>query len=308
LNRRQTLAIVAGSATGVGSTRPADAQAATPKTKQRKVLWAANVRTKPLPERFEAARVGGFTHMSMFPIDFQQLLSAGQTHLDIQRQVRDSGIGIVACDPFTKWVPRWAMPQGYPDSYKQFVDYDADFMFRMAEALGADTINCVEPFGVKYSAEELADALGAFSEKAARHGLRTALEFMPISGIADLRAGWDVVSRIKSRHVGLTFDTWHYFRSTPEAPLLASIPAERFFEVQLADALPQIQGGDLVTDLLQFRLPPGDGSFDIKSVLAVLRSKKATASIGPEVFSKAFDDMTAVDAGRVAGGSLARWI
>jgi sugar phosphate isomerase/epimerase len=308
VNRRQTLAIVAGSATGVASTRHADAQAAMPKAKHRKVLWAANVRTKPLPERFEAARVGGFTHMSMFPIDFQQLLSAGQTHRSIQRQVRDSGIGIVACDPFTKWVPRWAMPQGYPDSYKQFVDYDADFMFRMTEALGADTINCVEPFGVKYSAEELADALGAFSERAARNGLRTALEFMPISGIADLRAGWDVVNRIKSRHVGLTFDTWHYFRSTPDAGLLASIPAARFFEVQLADALSQIQGGDLVTDLLQFRLPPGDGSFDIKSVLDVLRSKNATASIGPEVFSKAFDDMTAVDAGRLAGQSLARWI
>jgi sugar phosphate isomerase/epimerase len=109
VNRRQTLAIVAGSATGLASTRHAGAQAATPKTKQRKVLWAANVRTKPLPERFEAARVGGFTHMSMFPIDFQQLLSAGQTHRGIQRQVGDSGIGIVACDPFTKF----RSPNGY---------------------------------------------------------------------------------------------------------------------------------------------------------------------------------------------------
>lgn len=131
---------------------------------------------------------------------------------------------------------------------------------------------------------------------------------MPISGIADLRAGWDVVSRIKSRHVGLTFDTWHYFRSTPDAALVAAIPAERFFETQLADAVPEIQGGDLVTDLLQFRLLPGDGSFDIKSVLAVLRQKKAVASIGPEVFSKAFDDMTATEAGRKAGASLSRWL
>jgi sugar phosphate isomerase/epimerase len=131
---------------------------------------------------------------------------------------------------------------------------------------------------------------------------------MPISGIADLRAGWDVVSRIKSRHVGLTFDTWHYFRSTPDAALVAAIPAERFFETQLADAVPEIQGGDLVTDLLQFRLLPGDGSFDIKSVLAVLRQKKAVASIGPAVFSKAFDDMTATEAGRKAGASLSRWL
>jgi sugar phosphate isomerase/epimerase len=314
LNRRTLMASATGSAlASAGLSGCANPQANTTGAsmnsgKVRKVLWAANVRSKPLAERFEAARVGGFTHMSMFPIDFQQLLSNGQTHASIKSMVRASGIGFVACDPFTKWVPRWAMPAGYPDSYKQFVDYDADFMFRMAEALAADTINCVEPFGNKYSTEELANALGAFSETAAKNGLKTAFEFMPISGVPDLKAGWDIISRVNTKNVGLTFDTWHYYRSTPNAALLAQIPIEKIFEVQLADALPQIQGGDLITDLLQFRLAPGDGSFDIKSLLDIVRQKGTITSIGPEVFSKAFDDMTAVDAGRKAGASLARWL
>jgi sugar phosphate isomerase/epimerase len=293
---------------GCASTQTNTKAASMNLSKVRKVLWAANVRNKPLAERFEAARVGGFTHMSMFPIDYQQLLSNGQTHASIKSTVRASGVGFVACDPFTKWVPRWAMPAGYPDNYRQFVDYDEDFMFRMAETLGADTVNCVEPFGVKYSTEELADSLGAFSERAAKNGLKTALEFMPISSITDLRAGWDVVNRVNTKNVGLTFDTWHYYRSKPDAALLAQIPIEKIFEVQLADALPQIQGGDLVTDLLQFRLPPGDGSFDIKSLLDILRKNGVISSIGPEVFAKAFDDMTALDAGRKAGASLSRWL
>jgi sugar phosphate isomerase/epimerase len=312
-HRRTFLAASVGAALATGGlslglTGCASAGGQASSSKLRKVLWAANVRNKPLAERFEAARVGGFTHMSMFPIDFQQLLSNGQTHDSIKSMVRASGIGFVACDPYTKWVPRWAMPAGYPDSYKQFVDYDASFMFRMAETLGADTINCVEPFGVKYTTEELANALGAFSEIAAKNGLKTAFEFMPISGVPDLQAGWDVISRVNSKNVGLTFDTWHYYRSTPNPALLAQIPLEKIFEVQLADALPQIQGGDLVTDLLQFRLPPGDGSFDIKSLLDIIRQKGPIASMGPEVFAKAFDDMTALDAGRKAGASLARWL
>jgi sugar phosphate isomerase/epimerase len=309
INRRTFLAVAAGAAlTSSGLSGCASAGIQSGSKKFRKVLWAANVRNKPLAERFEAARVGGFTHMSMFPIDFQQLLSSGQTHDSIKSMVRASGIGFVACDPYTKWVPRWAMPAGYPDSYKQFVDYDADFMFRMAETLGADTINCVEPFGTKYTTEELANALGAFSEAAAKNGLKTAFEFMPISGVPDLKAGWDIISRVNSKNVGLTFDTWHYYRSTPNAASLAQIPIEKIFEVQLADALPQIQGGDLVTDLLQFRLPPGDGSFDIKSLLDIIRQKGPIVSIGPEVFAKAFDDMTALDAGRKAGASLSRWL
>lgn len=314
-NRRSIVASAVASAGlgALGLSSCATSQSSAPaQTNQpisvRKVLWAANVRTKPLADRFEAARVGGFTHMSMFPIDFQQLLSSGQTHDSIKRMVRDSGIKFASCDPFTKWVPRWAMPAGYPDSYKQFVDYDADYMFRMAETLGADTINCVEPFGTKYSAEELANALGTFSERAAKNGLKTALEFMPISGITDLRAGWDILSRIDSKSVGMTFDTWHYYRSTPNAQLLIEIPIAKIFEVQLADAIAQIQGGDLVTDLLQFRLAPGDGSFDIKSLLDIIRKKGTIQSIGPEVFAKAFDDMTALDAGRKAGTSLARWL
>ena len=314
LDRRTFIASATGAAlattglSGCANTQGSASGSPTATGQVRKVLWAANVRNKPLAKRFEAARVGGFTHMSMFPIDYQQLRSQGQSHESIKSMVRASGIGFVACDPFTKWVPRWAMPAGYPDSYKQFVDYDADYMFRMAETLGADTINCVEPFGTKYSTEEMANGLGAFSELAAKNGIKTALEFMPISGIADLRAGWDVVNRVNSKNVGLTFDTWHYYRSTPNAQLLAQIPIEKIFEVQLADAIAQIQGGDLVTDLLQFRLAPGDGSFDIKSLLNIIRQKGPIQSIGPEVFAKAFDEMTALDAGRKAGASLARWL
>jgi sugar phosphate isomerase/epimerase len=313
MDRRKLLktigaATLAAAAFGVTACVQQPIQKIVKSTKTRRVLWAACVRNKPLAERFEAARIGGFTHMSMFPIDYQDLLNKGQTHATIKQLVRESGIGFVACDPYTKWVPRWAMPAGYPESYKQFVDYDEDFMFRMAETLGADTINCVEPFGVKYSAEELANALGTFSEKAAKNGLKTALEFMPISSITDLRSGWDILSRINSKNVGLTFDTWHYYRSTPDIELLKKIPGDRIFEVQLADAMPEIQGGDLVTDLLQFRLPPGDGSFDIKSLLDVLKEKGPITSMGPEVFSKAFDEMRAMDAGQKAGASLNRFL
>jgi hypothetical protein len=45
--------------------------AAAAKTIERRVLWAATVRTKPFLERIAAAQEGGFTHISVFPIDYR---------------------------------------------------------------------------------------------------------------------------------------------------------------------------------------------------------------------------------------------
>jgi len=274
----------------------------------RRVLWAANVRSKPFAERLESAAEHGFTHMSMFPIDYRSLLEGGQTPADIRRAIEASGVEVLVCDPFTQWVPRWELPDGYPDDCVAFVNFDEDFIFGMAETTGASVVNCVEPFGVPYETDELVDAMGAFAERAARNGLRVAHEFMPISGIPDLKSGWAVVEPQDPALVGLTFDTWHFFRSDPDTELLASIPGDRIFEVKLADALNELQGGDLTTDLLQYRRQPGDGEFDLDAVVSILKRNGAWRSVGPEVFAAEMDSLTTDAAVEKAASALVRFV
>jgi sugar phosphate isomerase/epimerase len=274
----------------------------------RRVLWAANLRTRPLADRLEAAAASGFTHMSMFPIDFRLLLDSGMGAAAIGQQIRASGVRVHVCDPFVQWVPDFAIPSGYPPDYVAFIAHDEDFLYRMAEAVGAEAVNCVEGLGRPYEPAALSDALGEFALRARRRGLSTAFEFMPISSVPDLAAGWRIVAPLESAGVGLTFDTWHYFRSRPDPALLATIPPARILEVQLADAMLALRGASLTEDLLRFRMLPGDGELDIAGVVAILRRIGAWRSVGPEVFADAMDALAPQEAARRAARSLDRFL
>ncbi len=165
----------------------------------------------------------------MFPIDYRSMRSAGRSAQDIRAELEDSGVAICACDPFVQWVPRFQVPAGYPADYVAFVDHSEDTLYEMAEAIGATSVNCVEPFGVRYEVAELVDALGAFATRAKAHGLTAQLEFMPISGIPDLAMAWAILQQVPT--VNFTFDTWHFHRSNPDHALLATIPPARIVEV-----------------------------------------------------------------------------
>lgn len=274
---------------------------------ERRVLWAANVRTKPLDERLAAARVGGFTHMSVFPIDWRGWTASGLAPAEIRRRFRDAGVRVLAIDPFVQWTPGFALPEGYPPEYLGFIDFSEEAVLRIAEELEAEGVNCVEGLGQPHERAALVDALGGLADRAATRGLRVTLEFMPISSIPDLHAGWDIVSAVARPNVGLCFDTWHYFRSDPAPELLATIPADRVFEVQLADATRALQGRDLTDDLLRFRRLPGEGELDIAGVAASLKAMGAWRSVGLEIFADAFDALDAVEVGRRCGENLTAW-
>lgn len=297
MRRRDVLGV------GLAAAVPAVAQ-----TAPRRVLWAASVRTKPFDARLDAAAANGFTHMSMFPIDYRMLLDSGMTDAAIGQRIRTSGIQVHVCDPFVQWVPNFAIPAGYPPDYVAFIAHDEAFLYRMANAVGAEAVNCVEGLGQQYEPAALSDALGEFALRARRQGLRTAFEFMPISSVPDLAAGWRLVEPLASAGVGLTFDTWHYFRSRPDGALLSRIPADRILEVQLADATLALRGANLTEDLLRYRLLPGDGEFDIAGVVAQLKRMGARRSVGPEVFSDTMDALDTPQAARLAARSLDRWL
>jgi len=302
LDRRRFLkmAVAAAAAQMLGG------QEAMANTIERKVLWAANVRNKSLDDRLLAARAGGFDAMSIFPIDFVNWTDAGLSGRQIRQRHDDAGIKLAIVDPFVQWVPDFEIPAGYPAENISFIDHTEDDVFRMAEELEATQIDVVEGLGQSHAFNALVDALGGFADRAAARGLRLGHEPMPISSIATLRQGWDLVRTIDRPNLGLTFDTWHFWRAEPDHDLLRTIPGEKIFDVQLVDAT-SAPKGDLLNDLLRHRLFAGEGDFDLETTVGILREIGGYRSVGPELFSDAMDALDAETAGRLAGMNMAAW-
>ena len=270
----------------------------------RRVLWAASLRTKPLDARLAAAQAGGFAHMSVFPIDWRRWRHGGLNGAAIRSKLRDAGVRVLVIDPFVQWVPGFAMPADYPADYRSFIDFPEAEILHIAEELEAETINCVEGLGQSFETAALADAFAAFADRAGERGLKVTLEFMPISSIPDLQAGWTIVEQANRANAGLTFDTWHFFRSRPNFELLAQVPGDKIFEVQLADALTELQAPSLTEDLLRFRRLPGEGQLHMARVVSALKQIGAWRSVGPEVFADAMDALEATEVGARCGRSL----
>jgi sugar phosphate isomerase/epimerase len=309
LSRRDMITTAAATALVTGcasqSSRPSSSVTS---ASNRRVLWAANVRTKSLSDRLIAARAGNFTHMSIFPIDWKGWRDSGQSVATMRAMIADTGIKVLAIDPFVQWVPGFTIPDYYPVQNRGFIQFDEAAILAIADEAGAEAINCVEGLGQPNEISLLTDAFGSFADRAKARGLRVTLEFMPISSIKGIREGWAIVEGANRSNAGLCFDTWHYFRSYEDAATLARIPAGKIFEVQLADATKAQRVPDMIEDLLRFRLLPGDGEFDIAGIAAALKAKGAWNSVGPEVFADWIDALPAQAVGTQCGAALQRWM
>jgi sugar phosphate isomerase/epimerase len=278
---------------------------------ERRVQWAATVRTKQLQERVASAAAVGFTHLTLFPSDVSRWEDEGMPLTTMKSIMADGGVKLLAIDPYGQWIPDFSFPADYPEMLRAHFDFNEQDVFRMAEELGAEEVNVVEPirgpWRRTYAPGALADAFGTFADRARSRGLVTTLEFMPISSVPDLSTAWDIVSSASRADAGICFDTWHFVRSNSSLELLAEIPGEQIIEIQLADGAEEPVDGDLIKDLLHFRDAPGDGSFPIAEIVSTLKHIGAYRSVGPEIFSDAYDAMSCDEAMSRAATSLDRW-
>lgn len=262
-------------------------------------LWAANVRTKSLDDRLAAVRAGGYTATTLFPIDVARFVAGGLTLSEIQRRFEEAGAPVEVLDPLTTWLPNWAPPPSMSAADVAFTDFDEDGFFRTAEGLGVTSVNLIETFGNATPVEMATEHFARVCDRAAGLGLRVRLEFMPFSGIPDLATAWEIVRGADRPNGGLTFDTWHYCRGAMDPALLASIPGDKIFGVQLADGAAE-PVGDLLNDLLHHRRHAGDGALPLRDIVRTLDATGGLGSVGPELFSDAMDALDAREAGRSA--------
>ncbi|WP_296710088.1 sugar phosphate isomerase/epimerase and 4-hydroxyphenylpyruvate domain-containing protein [Rhodoblastus sp.] len=232
-----------------------------------------------LPEKLAAIARAGFDGVEIFDADF---ISTAYSPRDVGKMVRDAGLELTLFQPFRDF-------EGLPEPFRTQAFERAERKFDVMGELGADLMlvcSSLSPHALP-GLERAAADFRELGERAAKRGLRVgyeALAWAPL--IHDHRDAWEIVRRADHPAVGLILDSFHTLSRGIPVESIASIPKEKLFIVQLADA-PKLQL-DYLSWSRHFRNMPGQGDLD---VLGFMRNVQATGYDGVislEIFNDQF--------------------
>jgi sugar phosphate isomerase/epimerase len=240
------------------------------------LVTASTLGHPPLPELVEAARAGGFTGLSIWP--HETWLGArrdGLSVADMRSLLDDHGLVVNDVD---------ALVCHLPAAKASSVFEGEALMYEAGEALGARYINVVMISEGEAPLDQMAEVFAGVAGRAAEHGLKAYLEFVPFMSVPDLRTAWQVVERSGCERTGIMVDTWHCHRGATSLDDLRAIPGERVLGTQVNDA-PAESMDDPVIETLHHRLVPGEGDIDLDGWLGVLHQIGSVAPLCAEIFS-----------------------
>ncbi|WP_336965248.1 sugar phosphate isomerase/epimerase family protein [Sphingobium aquiterrae] len=263
---------------------------------------------RPIFAQLAVAAAGEFDSLAVAPAAILAARAQGASVQDIRQRADDLGVRFTFLDGVSGWLPKWYPTQGDPEfcaSIRQRFAIDTEEALALGAELGMTAVVAVGAFdpGALHRDVQV-ECFDAFCRLAAKHGMRTSLEFIPFWGIPELGDAWDILSKAAYPGAGLVLDTWHMQRGGQDfrrdLALLGEIAASCPFDVQLADACRGTGWKNLIADVA-FRGFAGDGSLDVARMVKPLAASGALKTIGPEVFGHEIAALSLDDLGRRGG-------
>ncbi len=218
-----------------------------------------------LKEKLQAIAKAGFDGVEIFENDF---LAFDESPRQVGQIVRDHGLEITLFQPFRDF-------EGMPEHLRSRTFDRAERKFDLMQEMGTDlvlvcsNVSSVALGGIDRAAADFFE----LGERAAKRGLRVGYEALAWGRhIHDHRDAWEIVRRADHPNIGLILDSFHTLSRKIDVNSIRSIPKEKIFIIQLADA-PLIDM-DLLYWSRHFRNMPGEGD------LPVLEFMKAVAATG----------------------------
>ena len=232
-----------------------------------------------LNEKLEAIAAAKFAGVEIFEND---LLSFHGTPREVRALAEELGLAIVTLQPFRDF-------EGMPEQRRERNFARAERKFDLMQELGCDLLlicSNISPDSLGGVDRAAAD-LRALGERAASRGLRIGFEALAWGRhINDYRDAWEVVRRADHTAVGLVLDTFHTLARKTDLKSLGTIPRDRIFLVQVADA--PLVDMDYLSWSRHFRNFPGQGDLPVLDFMAALRSTGYDGWLSLEIFNDQF--------------------
>lgn len=232
-----------------------------------------------LSQKLDAIAKAGFDGIEIFEQDFMT------HHLpasDVGKLITDHGLEITLFQPFRDF-------ETLPEPLRSKAFDRAERKFDIMQQLGTDLVlicSSLHP-DAQGGIERAAEDLHELGERAAKRGLRVGYEALAWGKhISDHRDAWEIVRRADHENVGLILDSFHTHAKNIDPNTIRSIPGDKIFFVQLADA-PAISM-DLLYWSRHFRNMPGEGDLDVTSFMRAVMATSYDGPISLEVFNDHF--------------------
>jgi 4-hydroxyphenylpyruvate dioxygenase len=232
-----------------------------------------------LDEKLGAIAAAKFRGVEIFEND---LLSFNGKPADVRRMTAELGLEIVAFQPFRDF-------EGMPPARRPKVFDRAERKFDVMQELGCNLLlicSNVSPEslgGIDRAAADLRD----LGERAVKRGFRVGFEALAWGRhINDYRDAWEAVRRADHPAIGLVLDSFHALVRKSPLDTICSIPRDRIFIVQVADA--PLLDMDYLSWSRHFRNFPGQGELPLLDFMTALQATDFDGPLSLEIFNDQF--------------------
>jgi len=238
-----------------------------------------------LDEKLRAVAGAGFDAVEIFEND---LLTFNGSPRDVGKLCRDLGLSICAFQPFRDF-------EGMPEPQRARNFARAERKFDLMQELQTDLMlicSNVSPASLGGIDRAAAD-FRELGERAASRGLRVGFEALAWGRhVNDYRDAWEIVRRADHKAIGIILDSFHALAPSLPVAAIHSIPADKIFLVQLADA-PKL-GLDVLSWSRHFRCFPGQGDLPVAEFMAAVKTTGYAGPLSLEIFNDQFRAGSAV--------------
>ena len=232
-----------------------------------------------LKEKILAISKAGFDGVEIFENDF---LTFNLSPKEIKKIVKDQGLEITLFQPFRDF-------EGMPDNHRIRAFDRAKKKFDIMAELETDLILiCSNTSNISLGGlDRAANDFFELGEIARERSIKIGYEALAWGKyINDHRDAWEIVRRANHENVGIILDSFHTLSKNIDLNSITTIPKEKIFIVQLADA--PLHNMDLLYWSRHYRNMPGQGDLPISNFMDALNKTGYDGYLSLEIFNDSY--------------------